>query len=87
MKFRRNTHDEQGHLRPFPREAMLFWQTLGGEVADVLRHEVALTFDEVYTAYTEYMTEHEPYTPAGPEHVRWCLAQLIQRDLAVGVGS
>ena len=81
-KFRRNTHDENGRHKPFSREAMLFWHTAGYSVGEILRLEVALTFADILTACAEYLAENEPGTPAKPEHVLWCLAQLVRYGLA-----
>ena len=87
VQFIRTTH-ENGRFRPYPPEAISFWQQHGGVIGTVLRHETPLTFPELITACCEYAFEHitdgpHPETISG--YVAWVLVHLMHYDMVATV--
>ena len=78
IRFKRNTHDEQGHWKDFPAGAWHFWNQYGSSIGELLLAEAGLTLDEVILAWREYTElwpeEEEKITDEW--YISWILLRL-----------
>lgn len=80
IKFIRAVVEADGSTRIHPMEAYLFLLHHGWLVADVMRYEEGMTFNEIVQASFELLEEYPSRFPSNVQepYIAWCLIKLME---------